>query len=176
MSPGSTSGGKRGCTEKERDPPKVCGWAFAVTAQSHWDLRDAVWDRLRAPHPSPLRVRAAARGIGSLALPACPVCQVSTALRPEKSPGAESCVCLRGEAISTCECEGTEEGVAGSATQTSDFVHAHFTNVRSAIMSIETHYLCNNYHGLVGAPVPPERSWPVELGSFLVKRMPLTTC
>lgn len=171
MRPGSTSGGKRRCTAKERVPPKACGWAFAVMAQSPWDLWDAVWDSLRAPHPSPLRVRAAARAVGSLALPPCPECQLSTALRPEKPPGAESCLCLRGESISTCEWEGTEEGMAGCAAQASDFVHGHFASVRSAIISIEIHYLCGNYHGLLGAPVPRERSWPVELGSFLIKRM-----
>lgn len=151
-------------------------------AQCHWDHWDAVWDSLRAPRPSPLRVRAAAKGISSLALPACPVCQPSTVLRPEKSPGAESCMCLQREAMSTCEdceCEGREEGVAGSATQVSSFVQVHFTNVRSAIISTEIHYLCNSYHGLAGAPVPPERSWLVELSSFLGKKNALncsSTC
>lgn len=73
-----------------------------------------------------------------------------------------------------CECEGREEGVAGCATQVSSFVHVHFTNMRSAIISTEIHYLCDSYRGFAGAPVPPERRWPVELSSFLVKRMHLT--
>lgn len=64
--------------------------------------------------------------------------------------------------------------MAGSATQTSNFVRALFINVRSATVSIEIHYFCNNYYGLVGIPVPPELSRPVHLNSYLAKRMPLT--